>query len=164
VVDFPLFEYSKTEKKLVSVHHPFTKPYEEDLKLLESAPDKIRSHAYDMVLNGYEVGGGSIRIHDPKLQARMFEILGISKTEAERRFGHLLAAFQYGVPPHGGIAPGLDRLVMIYANEPNIREVMAFPKTGDAREPLTGAPTQLPEKTLIEANIKIRGEQGSEKN
>lgn len=156
VVDFPLFEHSDTEGRLVSAHHPFTSPKDEDMELLETEPGKVRAKAYDLVLNGYEVGGGSIRIHKRDLQNRIFEILGLGKEEIQRRFGHILEAFEYGAPPHGGIAPGLDRLVMILAGEPNIREVITFPKTGDARDPLMGAPSELPESSLAEANIQAR--------
>ncbi len=153
VVDFPLFEDSETEGRLVSAHHPFTAPKDEDMELLDSEPDKVRAKAYDLVLNGYEVGGGSIRIHKHDLQNRIFQILGLDDEEISSRFGHILDAFEFGAPPHGGMAPGIDRLVMILAGEPNIREVMAFPKTGDARCPLMGAPSDLPPSRLHEANI-----------
>jgi len=178
VVDFPLFEYSETEKKLVSAHHPFTKPREEDLKLLDEIPPlsaqggsasggkirggkggyenllKVRACAYDIVLNGYEIGGGSIRIHKQDLQNRIFEILGLSKEEIKSRFGHMLEAFGYGAPPHGGLAIGLDRLAMLLAGEDSIREVIAFPKTGDARDPMMDSPSELPEKQLKDVHIK----------
>lgn len=155
VVDFPLFEYSETEKKLVSAHHPFTMPQEEDLKMLEGKPQKVRAKAYDLVLNGYEIGGGSIRIFQKELQQRIFKSLGLSDKETKERFGHMLEAFEFSPPPHGGIALGLDRLFAILLGEKSIREVMAFPKTGDAKDPLTGAPTPLPRKTLKEAHIKL---------
>ena len=155
VVDFPLFEWSETEKKLISSHHPFTTPREEDIELLDEHPLDVRAYAYDIVLNGYEVGGGSIRIHNRNLQSKIFRLLGIGKDEAEKRFGHILEAFTYGAPPHGGIAPGLDRLVMILAGEPNIREVIAFPKTSDARDLMMGAPSELPEEQLEEVSIKV---------
>jgi aspartyl-tRNA synthetase len=151
----PLFEYSETEKKLVSVHHPFTSPKDEDLEILEKEPLKVRAKAYDLVLNGYEVAGGSIRIHQRELQNKIFKILGLEEKEIQRRFGHMLEAFEYGAPPHGGIAVGLDRLIMIFANEPNIREVIPFPKTADARDLMMNAPSELPEQALKEVHIKI---------
>lgn len=155
VIDFPMFEMSETEKKIVAVHHPFTSPKEEDMKFLDKDPLKARANAYDIVLNGVEIGGGSIRLHNRDLQNKIFEILGLGKKEIEERFGHMLTAFEYGAPPHGGIAWGLDRAIMLFANEPNVREVIAFPKTGDARDPLMGAPSELPEKALKEVNIKV---------
>jgi len=155
VVDFPLFEKT-SDGKLASSHHPFTMPHPDDLDKLESDPESVRSYAYDLVLNGYEVGGGSIRIHDPKLQKRIFTTLGISEEEQERQFGHLLKAFEFGVPPHGGIAPGLGRLLMILLNEKSIREVIPFPKTGDGNDLLMGAPSPLPAHRLDEANISVK--------
>lgn len=155
IVDFPLFKWSETEKKLVAVHHPFTMPRKEDVEFLDEHPDDVRAYAYDIVLNGYEIGGGSIRIHDRTLQSKIFRILGISKDEAEKRFSHLLEAFGYGAPPHGGIAFGFDRLTMILADEPNIREVIAFPKTSDARDLMMGAPSELTEEQLKEVHIKV---------
>jgi aspartyl-tRNA synthetase len=154
VTDFPLFEKDKSSDKLNAVHHPFSAPHPDDLKLLETDPVKARAYAYDVALNGYEIGGGSIRISDAKLQAQIFELLGVTGDEIEARFGHILEAFSFGVPPHGGIAYGLERLLMVLANEPNIREVMAFPKTGDARDPLMGAPSKVTDSALEEANIK----------
>ncbi|MFH1392856.1 MAG: aspartate--tRNA ligase [Patescibacteria group bacterium] len=150
IVNMPLFEYSKTEKKLVSSHHPFTSPATTDL----SKPEDLKAKAYDLVLNGYEIGGGSIRIHQRELQNKIFEILGLKETEIEARFGHMLKAFEYGAPPHGGIALGLDRLLMILMNESSIREVIAFPKTGDDRDLLMGAPSEINEKQLKEIHIK----------
>lgn len=155
VTDFPLFEYSATEKKLVSSHHPFTHPKDEDLGLLDKEPQQARAKAYDLVLNGFEVGGGSIRIFERELQERIFEILGVSKEETQARFGHMLEAFKFSPPPHGGIALGLDRLIALLMGESNIREVMAFPKTGDARDPLCGAPAPVSPQALKEANIKL---------
>ena len=155
VVDFPLFEWSETEKKLVSSHHPFTMPHKEDIDDLEEHPLDVRAYAYDIVLNGYEVGGGSIRVHDRALQSKIFRLLGVGKDDAEARFGHMLEAFTHGAPPHGGIASGFDRLAAIFAGEPNIREVIAFPKTSDARDLLMGAPSELPEEQLKEAHIKV---------
>lgn len=155
VVDFPLFEWSETDKKLVSSHHPFTMPRKEDMDLLDEHPLDAKAYCYDLVLNGYEMGSGSIRIHDKNLQSKIFRILGISRDEAEARFGHILEAFSYGAPPHGGIAPGLDRLVMILAGEPNIREIIPFPKTSDARDLMMGAPSELPKGVLKDVHIKI---------
>jgi len=155
VVDFPLFEYSETEKRLVSVHNPFTAPKKKDLELLDREPQKVLAQQYDLVCNGFEIAGGAIRIHQPDLQRKVFKILGLSEAEVKTKFGHLLEAFEYGVPPHGGIAPGLDRIIMILTNEPNIREVIPFPKTADAKDLLMGAPSELPEKQLTEAHIKI---------
>ncbi len=154
IIDFPLFEHSDTEGRLVSAHHPFTSPKDEDRELLSVDPGKVRAKAYDVVLNGYEIGGGSIRIHKRELQNRIFEILGLSAEEIQTRFGHMLEAFEFGAPPHAGLAVGLDRLVMILANEPNIREIITFPKTGDARDPMMGAPSDLPRSQLAEANIQ----------
>jgi len=159
VVNMPLLEYSRTEKKLVSTHHPFTAP-SESAQLAEKGgsamkePEKLKAKAYDLVLNGYEIGGGSIRIHKRELQNKIFEILGLKKPEIEARFGHMLKAFEYGAPPHGGIALGLDRLVMILMNESSIREVIAFPKTGDDRDLLMGAPSEISENQLREIHIK----------
>jgi aspartyl-tRNA synthetase len=155
VVDFPMFE-DDGEGGIQAVHHPFTSPKAEDAHLLESEPLKVRANAYDLVLNGYEIFGGSIRIHRRELQSRAFQLLGLDDATIQARFGHMLEAFEYGAPPHGGIASGLDRIAMILANEPNIREVIPFPKTGDARDPLMGAPSPIEEKRLKEAHIEIR--------
>ena len=154
VVDFPMFETNKESNKVDAVHHPFTAPLAADADLLETKPMDVRADAYDIVLNGSEIGGGSIRIHKAELQQRVFELLGLKKTDIQERFGHMLEAFTFGAPPHGGIAYGLDRLVMLLADEPNIREVMAFPKTGDARDPLTGAPGIVTTTALAEAHIR----------
>ena len=155
VVDFPLFEYSETEKGLVSSHHPFTSPKDGDLRLLEKNPEQVMAKAYDLVLNGYEIGGGSIRIHRRDLQEKIFRVLGLAEEEIKGRFGHMLEAFEYGAPPHGGIALGIDRFVAILQNEPSIREVMAFPKTGDARDLMMDAPSEVSPKQLKEAHINI---------
>ena len=156
ITDFPMFEHDKATKKLNAVHHLFSAPHTDDIALLDTDPTKVRSFAYDIALNGYEIGGGSIRISDAKLQAKVFDILGLDEKEISDRFGHMLEAFTFGVPPHGGIAYGLERLLMILAGEPNIREVMAFPKTGDARDPLMGAPGVMDKHSLDEANIEIK--------
>ncbi|MBI4127351.1 aspartate--tRNA ligase [Candidatus Peregrinibacteria bacterium] len=155
VTDFPMFEYSEEEGKLVATHHPFTAPKDSDIGLLDTDPVKALAKAYDIVMNGSEIGGGSIRIHSPLVQRKIFEVLGINDADVERRFGHLLEAFQYGAPPHGGIAWGLDRIVMLLCDEANIREVIAFPKDSRAKDLMTGAPSELPAATLKEMNIKI---------
>lgn len=156
VINFPLFEYDEQEKRLNSVHHPFTSPVDEDVEILDSDPEKVSSKSYDVVVNGVELGGGSIRIFNSELQSKIFKILGISDEDAERRFGHLLRAFKYGVPPHGGIAWGLDRLIMIIQNEPNIREVIPFPKDQQARDLMLNAPSALPVETLNEVHISFK--------
>lgn len=155
VTEFPLFEYDEEEERYMAKHHPFTSPVDEDIELMESNPAKVRAKAYDIVLNGFEIGGGSIRIHSSELQQRMFKALGFSQEEAWDKFGFLLDAFKYGTPPHGGIALGLDRLVMILAKEDNIRQVIAFPKTQNASCPLTNAPTFADAKQLDELSIKV---------
>ncbi len=157
ITDFPLFEKGD-DGTIGAVHHPFTRPNAEDMHLLESEETKLQalSETYDIVLNGYEMGGGSVRIHEQELQKKVFALLNISEKDQERRFGHILKAFQYGVPPHAGIAIGFDRLAMIFADESNIREVTAFPKTQKARDLMFGSPTALPETTLKEAHINIR--------
>ena len=155
ITDFPLFKYNDEEKRWESEHHPFTAPVTEDIEILEKSPEKIKSRAYDLVLNGTEIGSGSIRIHDQKLQERIFNIIGIDQQQAQKRFGFLLEAFQYGAPPHGGFAFGLDRLLAILAGEESIREVIAFPKTAKGICPLTNAPSDVDEKQLKELNITI---------
>ncbi len=155
VTDWPLFSWNDEEQKLNAEHHPFTAPFDEDVELLESNPESVRAKAFDIVLNGSEIGGGSIRIHDRKMQGKIFDILSISKNDAERRFGHLLRAFEYGAPPHGGIGWGLDRVVMIFRDEPNIREVIAFPKDQKARDLLLNAPSELPADQISEAHISV---------
>ncbi len=155
VYNFPLMEMSKEEGKLVPSHHPFTAPLDEDVPLMDTDPAKVRAKAYDLVLNGNEIGGGSIRIHSSEVQSKIFDLLQISREEAEIRFGHLLTAFQFGAPPHGGIAWGLDRLIMIFRNEPNIREVIAFPKDSKAKDLMFGAPSPLPSKQTDEVHVQV---------
>ncbi len=155
ITEFPLFEYDEEENRYVAKHHPFTSPMEEDIHLLESNPEKVRAKAYDIVINGDEMGGGSIRINNSDLQSRMFKALGLSKEEAEDKFGFLLEAFKYGIPPHGGIAYGFDRLIMTLTNSSNIRDVIAFPKTQSATCLLTDAPTKVSQAQLDEAHIKV---------
>ncbi len=155
VVEFPLFEYSDQERRLVSVNHPFTAPHPDDLELLRSDPLKARALAYDVVLNGEELGGGSIRIHNPDLQMRAFELLGIGREEAQEKFGFLLEALSYGAPPHGGIALGVDRLAMMLCGTDSLRDVIAFPKTQRAVDLMTGAPTDVDPRQLRDLSIKV---------
>ena len=156
ITDFPLVEWDEREVHWSALHHPFTAPLEEDLPLLEADPGRVRSRAYDTVANGFELGSGSIRIHRRDLQERIFALLGISPEEARARFGHLLEAFEYGAPPHGGFAAGLDRIAMLLSGRENIREVIAFPKTQSAIDPLTGAPSPVPEEQLAELGLALR--------
>lgn len=155
LIDAPMFKYSETEKKLVAAHHPFTMPNLEDMKAMPDEPRKWRSYGYDLVLNGFEVAGGSIRIHLRDVQQKIFELLGVGEEEIKLRFGHMLEAFEFGAPPHGGIAPGVDRLMAILNNEPNIREVIVFPKTGDSRDLMMDAPNYTSRQALKQANIEI---------
>jgi aspartyl-tRNA synthetase len=154
VVDFPMFEKDK-EGGIQAVHHPFTSPKAGDEDLLNTDPLKALANAYDIVLNGYELGGGSIRIHQRELQNKIFELLGLKKEDIEARFGHMLEAFEYGAPPHGGCAEGIDRIVMLLENEPNIREVIAFPKTGEGKDLMMGSPSFASDKQLKELGIEI---------
>ena len=154
VTDFPMFEYSEEDKRWVAEHHPFTAPRDEDIEYLETNPGKVYAKAYDMVLNGVEAGGGSLRIYQEELQEKVFKAIGISKDEAQEKFGFLLDAFQYGAPPHAGIALGLDRLVMLMLHLGSIRDVIAFPKTQSAIDQLTQAPSEVVEKQLKELHIK----------
>jgi len=155
VIDWPLFEPELEDGHYAPAHHMFTSPKEEDLAKLEKDPKKVKSYQMDLVLNGYEVGGGSIRISDPEIQKKIFKLIGFSK-EQEKDFSHMLEAFRYGVPPHGGIAPGIDRLLMVMMGEDSIREVVAFPKTGDAKDLTVGAPSKISQEQLDEANIQIK--------
>jgi aspartyl-tRNA synthetase len=155
VVDFPLFEYNTEEKRWVAMHHPFTSPMDEDLSLMEIEPHKVRAKAYDIILNGVEVGGGSIRIHQRDVQELMFKTLGLSSEEAQEKFGFLLDAFEYGVPPHGGIAFGIDRLLMLMAGRNTVRDVIAFPKTQSAMDLMTQAPSSVAMRQLRELHIKV---------
>lgn len=155
ITEFPLFEYDEEENRFVAKHHPFTSPMDEDIHLLESNPEKVRAKAYDIVINGDEMGGGSIRISNSELQSKMFKALGFTVEEANDKFGFLLEAFKYGTPPHGGIAYGLDRLIMTLANKSNIRDVIAFPKTQSATCLLTEAPTKVSNKQLSEVHIVL---------
>ncbi|HBE8033765.1 TPA: aspartate--tRNA ligase [Staphylococcus aureus] len=156
VTDWPLLEYDEDAKRYVAAHHPFTSPKEADIAKLGTAPEEAEANAYDIVLNGYELGGGSIRIHDGELQEKMFEVLGFTKEQAQEQFGFLLDAFKYGAPPHGGIALGLDRLVMLLTNKTNLRDTIAFPKTASATCLLTNAPGEVSDKQLEELSLRIR--------
>ena len=156
VIDFPLFEWNEDEKRYDSVHHPFTAPVKEYLDKLDTDPANIRSQAYDIVVNGSEIGGGSIRIHDPKIQQKVFDLLNISGEQAQQRFGFFLKALEYGAPPHGGIAIGLDRLIMLLTGTDNIRDVIAFPKTQSGQCLLTDAPSEVDQKQLDELNLRTQ--------
>ncbi|MDY3857963.1 MAG: aspartate--tRNA ligase [Muribaculaceae bacterium] len=155
VVDFPMFEWSDEEQRLMAMHHPFTHPKDEDIPLLDTKPEEVRADAYDMVVNGVEVGGGSIRIHDSKLQAKMFEILGFTPEKAQEQFGFLMNAFKYGAPPHGGLAYGLDRWVSLFAGLDSIRDCIAFPKNNSGRDVMLDAPAPLDQKQLDELQLAL---------
>ncbi|KKT60021.1 MAG: Aspartyl-tRNA synthetase [Candidatus Giovannonibacteria bacterium GW2011_GWB1_46_20] len=160
IVDFPMFEWKEEEKRWDAVHHPFTKIRSADWRteIKKENAKNLMAHQYDFVLNGYEIGGGSIREHSPEILEKVFEIIGNKKEDIRRQFGHILEAFEYGVPPHGGIAPGIDRICMILAGEPNIREVIAFPKTGDGRDLMMDSPAELTKEQLKELHIKAEKE------
>jgi aspartyl-tRNA synthetase len=155
VVDFPLMEYDEETNRYYAMHHPFTAPKPEDIPLVESKPGEARANAYDLVINGAEVGGGSIRIHDSKIQSLMFKALGLTEEESEEKFGFLLQALQFGAPPHGGIALGLDRLVMTLAGTENIRDVIAFPKTTSGLSLMDGAPSGVDNEQLKELGLEL---------
>jgi len=156
ITDFPLLEWNEEEKRYYAMHHPFTSPKPEDIPLMDKQPARVRARAYDLVLNGFEIAGGSIRIHDSELQKKMFRVLGISEKEAESKFKFLLEAFKYGVPPHGGIAFGLDRMVMLMAGENSIREVIAFPKNKDAKDLMLEAPSDVHHMQMEELGLRIK--------
>ena len=156
VTEFPMFEREEESGAVTPLHHPFTMAHSEDIGLLESDPLRMRSRAYDIVLNGREIGSGSIRITDPAVQERVFAAIGIDAAAAQRKFGFLLEAFEYGVPPHGGFAAGIERLVMEGLGEENIRDVIAFPKNQQAQEPMTGAPAPVEEDQLAELGLQLR--------
>jgi len=156
VFDFPMFEWDAEAKRWVAMHHPFTSPRDPDAAALRAAPAAALANAYDMVLNGSEIGGGSVRIHSQEMQSTVFELLGINAQEAQKKFGFLLDALKFGAPPHGGIAFGLDRLAMLMAGADSIREVIAFPKTQTAADPLTDAPTEVSEAQLRELHVRVR--------
>ncbi|OYV68316.1 MAG: hypothetical protein B7Z72_08360 [Gemmatimonadetes bacterium 21-71-4] len=158
VTDFPLFDRDPATGQLASVHHPFTSPHPDDVPLLDSAPERVRAQAYDVVFNGTELGGGSIRISDPALQSRMFTLLGIDEATAHARFGFLLEGLRAGAPPHGGIALGFDRIAMMLAGASSLRDVIAFPKTTAARALFEGAPAPVPPKELRDLHLAITGQ------
>ena len=155
IMDFPFVEWNEGERRWEPSHHLFTSPMPEDIPMLDEDPGRARGQQYDMVLNGYEVGGGSIRIHERELQEKAFELIGLDPEVAKERFGHMLEAFEYGTPPHGGIAPGIDRICMILAGEPNIREVIAFPKNQAGRDVMASAPSVVEEAQLEELHIAV---------
>jgi aspartyl-tRNA synthetase len=156
VTDFPLFEWDEDTKRFYAMHHPFTSPKIEDIDLIDKDPSKVKARAYDLVLNGNEIAGGSIRIHDSALQAKMFNSLGITDKEAQEKFGFLMSAFKFGAPPHGGIAFGLDRLAMLFARRSSIRDVIAFPKTSSGMSLMDDSPTHVDEAQLTELHIRVK--------
>jgi aspartyl-tRNA synthetase len=160
ITEFPLVEWNDEEERWDALHHLFTAPMEEDLPLFDTDPARVRSRAYDLVCNGYELSSGSVRIHRRDVQERVFRLLGISEEDARVRFGHMLEAFEYGAPPHAGFAPGIDRIVAQLAGEDDIREVIAFPKTKSATDPMTGAPTPVTDEQLRVLGLRVVGEGG----
>ncbi len=158
VIDFPMFHWNEEEKRWEAEHHPFTMPKEADLPKIDTDPGSVLSDAYDLVINGIELGSGSIRIHRRDIQQKIFERIGLSEEEIHARFGHLLEAFEYGAPPHGGMAPGIDRLTMVLADEPNIREVIAFPKNQQAIDVMADAPSPADPKQLKDLHIRLLDE------
>jgi aspartyl-tRNA synthetase len=160
VTDFPLFDGTDDQGRPIAAHHPFTMPHPDDMDLLTTDPAAVRSQAYDLVLNGWELGSGSIRIHREDIQRQVFSALGITDEEAESRFGFLLGAFHYGAPPHGGFAVGIDRLVALLAGEGNIREVIAFPKTQSGTDPMTGAPKEVAATVLRDLGLTVKPKSG----
>jgi aspartyl-tRNA synthetase len=156
VTDFPLFEWDEASKRFYAMHHPFTSPKLDEIELLEKDPGKVKAQAYDLVLNGNEIAGGSIRIHNSDLQSKMFKALGISDDEARQKFGFLMNAFKYGAPPHGGIAFGFDRMVMLFAGVDSIRDTIAFPKTASAMSLMDECPSEVSEEQLKELHLKVR--------
>lgn len=155
VLDFPMFEWNEEAGRWDAAHHPFTMPRPNTYEAMVHDPTAVLSDAYDLVCNGYEIASGSIRVHDPKIQTDIFRVLGYSEEEAQARFGHMMEAFSYGAPPHGGIAPGIDRLAMILAGETSIREVIAFPKTTQATDLMAGAPAEVSPRQLEELHLRI---------
>ncbi|MDD4584379.1 MAG: aspartate--tRNA ligase, partial [Bacilli bacterium] len=155
IIDFPLFDYDYENHTYSSTHHPFTRPYDEDIPLLYTNPHKVRAHHYDLVLNGYELGSGSLRIYDQEIQRKVFDIIGLSKEEIDNKFGFFINAFKYGTPPHGGVAFGIDRIAMILCGCESIRDVIAFPKNASAVCPMTEAPTEVSQQQLDELSINI---------
>jgi len=155
VLDFPLLEWDEDSERFHAMHHPFTSPKKEDFDLLESDPGKVRANAYDLVINGVEIGGGSIRIHDRDIQSRMFDLLGFTKEEAEAQFGFLMSAFEYGAPPHGGIAFGFDRICSIFGGSESIRDYIAFPKNNSGRDVMIDAPANVDDAQLDELGLKL---------
>ena len=155
VTEFPLLEWNDEQNRFTAMHHPFTMPMEEDLQYIDSDPGRVRAKAYDIVLNGNEIGGGSVRIFNQDIQSKMFEVLGFTPEQAKEQFGFLLEAFKYGVPPHAGLAYGLDRLVMLMAKQDSIRDVIAFPKVKDASDLMTEAPSPVDAKQLDELGLEV---------
>jgi aspartyl-tRNA synthetase len=161
VVDFPLLQWDEETRRFYAMHHPFTSPKPEDIGLMDSDPGAVRANAYDMVINGVEIGGGSIRIHDKQLQQRMFKLLGFTDEEAQSQFGFLMNAFEFGAPPHGGIALGFDRLVALFGGSDSIRDYIAFPKNNAGRDVMIDSPSAIAQEQLDELKLKLMKQQGS---